>query len=261
MRKLSSREAVDNLLRVLVNSGKNVYSEKWQALPIVRTTSQNPILQRQASLEFENQMIEVCNLFLTMNMIEDPSNLAELVGADLPWAEDHFQERIAGSSNPGEQYKNWPYWKVDDKFMLPESGEFSHTYQERFWPNFTGNRYDAGTWEDVKDRLADDTSTRQAFLAIWNPEDQSNNGVRVPCTIGYWFKVRDGFLDVTYLIRSCDARRHLRNDIYMTQRLAHEMLDHLRKEGRCLDLGSLSMWIGSLHCFHSDMYEIKKQIK
>lgn len=222
------------MIRVLLVSGKSRSTVKWQ------------------SLDTSAKMLEVCDIFVRMQMEEDVAKLASDILADLPWAEDHFQERIGGvASNPGEQYKNWPYWKVDERFMKEQ--QFSHTYQERFWPSGDhGRRYRTGDWQDVKERLAEDITSRQTFLSIWHPEDQSNNGVRVPCTIGYWFSVRDGLLNITYLIRSCDARRHLRNDVYMTQRLAHQMLGHLLGQGHSVSLGVMNIWIGSLHCFESD---------
>lgn len=250
MRKLTTKEAIDNLIRVLLHSGKPTHSESWQAVDATKF-----------------KMIEVCDLFVKMEMTDE--DLEVQTGADMPWAEDHFKERLRGPSNPGEQYKNWPYWDVDTRFLL-EGGKFSHTYQERFWPRVNGDgygrlkgiRYHVGNWKDIKHRLSKDPSSRQAFLAIWHPEDQSNNGVRVPCTIGYWFKINNNRLDVTYLIRSCDARRHLRNDVYMAQRLAMDMLKGLWLEGHYeIELGNMNMWIGSLHCFESDIYELKKQMK
>ena len=245
MKTLTTRQAVANLLSVLVYSGKDSKSKKWQALPVVTTISENPI-------------IEVCDIFVKMKM----SSLKELgydTGADLPWAEDHFLERLAGASNPGEQYKKWPHWNGNSDFM--DGQLFSHTYQERFWPEGKGKRYASGNWQDVKNRMCMDPTSRQVFLAIWHPEDQSNNMVRVPCTIGYWFKINEGSLDITYLIRSCDVRRHLRNDIYMTQRLAMEMQTELRRNGIEVSLGNMNMWIGSLHTFQSDMYTIRRQLK
>ncbi len=249
MRKLTTKEAIDNLIRVLLVSGKKTNSLKWQGVP-------NPEVSKLET----NSMVEVCGLFLKMKML-GPSDLAFGTGADLPWVENHFKERLSGASNPGKEYLNWPHCNSYTEY-LDDKGKFSHTYQERFWPDrSSGFRYSRGNLADIMIRLSDDTTTRQAFLAVWHPEDQSNNGVRVPCTIGYWFKVTDGVLDITYLIRSCDARRHLRNDIYMTQRLAHIMLDHLNAEDKSISLGDMSMWIGSLHCFESDIYSLKKQMK
>ena len=238
MRLLSTKEAVDNALRVLLYAGEEYRTRNWQA-----------------NLISENHMVELTNVFLQMQMIQRFSTitLQQATGADLPWAEDHFNERLAGRSNPGEQYKNWPYLP-DFEAYLNEEGQFSHTYQERFWPEKGGN------WKDVVDRLSSDTTTRQAFLGIWHPEDQYNKGVRVPCTIGYWFKINKGLLDITYLIRSCDARRHFRNDVYMTQRLASEMIRELSLKGIDLCMGAMTVWIGSFHCFRPDTYEIKKQL-
>jgi len=42
----------------------------------------------------------------------------------------------------------------------------------------------------------------------------------------------------------------------MTQRLAMEMLQNL--ENTEIELGELSVWIGSFHCFISDIYSLKK---
>lgn len=237
---MKTNNAINNAIRVLLNSKNKKITHKWQALPL------------------DTKITEVNNLFMKMEICKTIEDLSKQTSANLPWSEDHFIERISGNSNPGNEYKNWPYYRKDlddDRFRC--DGKFSHTYQERFWPNKKeGNRFKMGDWLDIKNRLKKDLTTRQAFLSIWHPEDQSNNDVRLPCTIGYWFYVNNNKLDVTYLIRSCDARRHFRNDIYMTQRLAMEMLQSL--ENTEIELGELSVWIGSFHCFISDIYSLKK---
>lgn len=248
---MTTREAVDNMIRVLLYSGQRVDSNNWQAT------------------EAPGSMLEVSGLYVNMSMEGsrlEYASLAEATGADLPWAEHHFQERIGGKpTNPGETYKSWPYCP-DFADYLDEDGKFSHTYQERFWPE-KKNRWGPGNWMDIKDRLAKDLTTRQAFLSIWHPEDQSNNDVRVPCTIGYWFRLREVkgdcafHLDITYLIRSCDALRHLRNDVYMAQRLAQDMMDHLHSKEIFVVPGTMSMWIGSLHCFENDRYALRKRLE
>ena len=128
---------------------------------------------------------------------------------------------------------------------------------ERYWcKGFKGIRFNYGDLNDIIERLKNNTYTRQAFLSVWHPEDQSNEGVRVPCTIGYWFYRNGNKLDCTYLIRSCDAVRHFRNDIYMTYRL----LEHVGINIGLLP-GNLKMWIGSFHCFQSDLYTLKKYVR
>jgi len=232
---------VDSAVSYLLFKGKPVESDNWQGVSIKDT------------------MVEVRDLFFKMPLYADKERLAKATKADLPWAEDHFQERLAGPSNPGKEYKNWPYYRENsDNERFRATGKFSHTYQERFWsPYQPGIRFHMGDYNDIKDRLFNNPTTRQAFLAIWHPEDQSNEETRrLPCTIGYWFKLDKGALNITYLIRSCDASRHFRNDIYMTNRLVMDMADHLGSY-----LGEMSVWIGSFHYFKNDEYFLKRKIK
>ena len=242
---MKTSKAIKKAITSLLDEDCYVHSNKWQAVEI----------------EDRVKMLEIDNLFIEMDICETIKELELETKADLPWSEDHFNERLSGATNPGEQYKNWPYYRASlDNERFRKNNHFSHTYQERFWPpKIKGIRYKMGDYLDVKKRLKNDNTTRQAFLAIWHPEDQSINEVRLPCTIGYWFKIKNGKLNISYLIRSCDARRHFRNDIYMTQRLAMDMLKHL--DNNKIKLGKLSVWIGSFHCFESDLYSLKKQIK
>lgn len=239
---MTTNQAVNNAIRVLLYNNKKVVSNKWQAQDV------------------NQEMLELTNIFLTMDMVSNPTDLGLQTGCDLPWSEDHFQERIANdpeARNPGREWKNWPYYqhgKDDNRFR--GDGFFSHTYQERFYPEAGCGRFPNGTLADVIFRLITDKTSRQAYLAIWHPEDQSNHNQRVPCTLGYWFKVNDGKLDMTYLIRSCDARRHFRNDVYMAQRLAKYVADKLG-----IEIGILTMWIGSFHCFSSDAYSLEQKLK
>lgn len=223
-------------------------STHWQAVP----------------LDDRNPMYEQENIFFDIN-IENP--ILDL-NPDTEWCEVHFKERVSGKPfNPGDSYKQWPYYykDINNDELFRQGGKFSHTYMERFWPKYAGAgiktipnmgiRYEYGDLQDVINLLKSQPGTRQAFLSIWHPEDQSNSGVRVPCTIGYWFKKKGNPLNVTYLIRSCDIVRHFRNDIYLTWLLLCHVAEELN-----LEPGTISMWIGSLHCFKSDFYYIKNKI-
>jgi len=219
-----------------------VNSNNWQS---VKIENNNPIL----SIYDINNKITV----------KENDDLSEVFNCDLKWAEDHFKERVNGLPiNPGNEYKNWPYYRSneDDKLFRSE-GKFSHNYMERIWcKGYKGIRFDYGDLNDIIDRLKNDKNTRQAFLSIWHPEDQSNHNNRIPCTIGYWFFMENNKLNIKFLIRSCDAIRHYRNDLYMSYRLLQHVCE---KSG--LSTGYLSYWIGSFHCFKSDLYELNKIIK
>lgn len=227
----------------LIEKGTISTGDHWQGIEIDKS---NPI-------------VSIYNLNDDFDLTEiDPVNDLQ---PSIPWAEDHFLERVAGDPvNPGEQYKNWPYYtsrSFNNDSAFRSKDQFDHNYMERYWcKGYKGIRFDYGDLNDIIGRLKKDNGTRQAFLSVWHPEDQSNEGQRVPCTIGYWFyKDQFGMLSCTYLIRSCDAIRHYRNDLYMTMRLLQWVAE---KTG--MNPGKLFTWIGSFHCFKSDLYTLRKII-
>jgi hypothetical protein len=227
----------------------------------------------------QERTIECLNVSFSYEIPETVGELQEDVEPNLPWAEDHFQERVSGEPlNPGEQYKNWPWYRGNvEEHKTP--GQFSHTYMERYWPKHAGNgmpdsdmvdgrghggenygiRYSYGDLQDLVSLLSRSPYTRQAYLPVWFPEDTGAvSGERVPCSLGYHFIVRDGRLHVVYYIRSCDFFRHFRDDVYLTCRLAQWVLHKLQEEmGQDHDWanvkpGTLTMHITSLHCFEAE---------
>ena len=217
------------------------------------------------------------NVIMSMFIPEDIDNLIDSIKPDLPWAEDHFQERISGNpTNPGQTYKWWPYHNnLDgDKKYLNET--FSHTYQERYWPKEVNNknpitdgegpnwgvRFKLGDLSDVINLLYQNPKTRQAYLPIWFPEDTwaANNNQRVPCTLGYYFWIKDDKLHCNYIIRSCDLFRHFRNDVYLTARLMQFIVLRLSQyNGFDISVGTLTMFIFNLHLFEKDLYPFSKK--
>lgn len=204
--------------------------------------------------------------------------LQAMVEPNLPWAEDHFQERISGEPlNPPPSHEWWPFAQKSNEEHRGEWGQFSHTYPERFWPRManvgektvegrqvtvphTGIRFEYGDLADVVELIRDRPFTRQAFLPVWFPEDgrAAKYGHRVPCTLGYHFMLRGNRLKCVYYIRSCDLVRHFRDDVYMAARLTQYIVDSVNlewaeasSEAR-LKPGKLVMHISSLHAFAAD---------
>lgn len=246
---------------LLEHSGERVATKQWQ------------------SVASPDDTIELRNVIIHSLIPNHEDDLIEMVKPNMPWAKDHFEERVGGEPlNPGEQYKNWPFYKrkkENDKFRTEEGEIFSHTYMERFWPKFanggklgiapeyqlgnaqphTGIRFQYGDLEDIVNLFNKDIYTRQAFLPIFFPEDTGCvHGKRVPCTLGYQFIVREGRLHLTYYIRSCDFLRHLRDDIYLAIKLVYWMISRVNKE---LLPGDFTMHITSLHCFYNERRVIK----
>lgn len=274
-------EEIDYLGRCLLREGDAVNTGHWQSLKGTPHA----------------KSIELTNMIYQLGLPEDMDALAREVEPNLPWAEDHFQERVGGEPlNPGEQYKNWPWYVADWAAQQGVEQKFSHTYMERFWPRHgvnnkpgypenrtfpdapiyhkQGLRYRYGDLNDVLSLLAREPYTRQAYLPIWFPEDTgAHHGERVPCTLGYHFLLRGGQLHINYFIRSCDFLRYFRDDVYMAGRLCQWIVASLTH----LDIpddqppheevpwawenvtpGTLTMFISSLHIFEGDLPKMRR---
>lgn len=239
---------------LLLEKGKEVEAGKWQGTD-----------------DFKDEIMKVIpNFNFKAKCPAAEQRLLELTDADKDWVREHFEERVSGEpTNPGESYKRWPYakFKTGDNFI--KQGQFSHTYQERFWPKVAnplmlgsqpipqmGIRFELGDLKDLITGLKLNPLTRQAYLPIFFPEDTkaSLDGERVPCTLGYYFYMWDDKLNINYYIRSCDAYRHLRNDIYFTGRLLQYVANEIGKEA-----GDLNFFCANLHVFKNDIYNLKKR--
>ncbi len=246
-------QAIDFTMDRMRNEGEIVHTEKWQGFDI----KENP----------SAKMVEIINHSFsapinTFNLLR----LQNQIRPNIPWADDHFEERMCGAPiNPGKEWANWPWADKADESRDQEM--FNHNYMERYWPKYAGFvmeptvdeedwqekasevgplthmvyrdkvengpnrgiRHKYGDVMDVLMLLSKEPLTRQAYLPIWFPEDTGyRNEGRKPCTLGYHFIMRNGKLHINYYIRSCDLVRHFRDDIYMTVRLLLRFLNRLR---------------------------------
>jgi hypothetical protein len=215
--------------------------------------------------------------------IPDTIDSAQLmVTPNLPWAEEHFQERVGGAPlNPPPSAARWPFARAGHKEHTT-GGKFSHTYPERMWSRWAGDVYDLAEsisvdWEPQRgvrfeygdlgtllDVIAKNPASRQLYLPIWFPEDieAARLGERVPCTIGYhWLVTPDG-LDCTYTIRSCDYMRHFRDDVYMAMRLTQWICEKVNRTNPRprLVTGKLYMHIINFHTFLGDDATLEQRL-
>ncbi len=255
------------------NESSLVHPSHWQA----RDVSKKP----------EMATHEVVNFFGQCYIPQDHATLVQETQPSMPWAFDHFAERMCGMPvNPGSTWKSWPYALSASSFR--QQGKFNHNYMERFWPRKAGlfqfetetaeqyegmiaglggaedsqgiyHRY--GDWEDVIDLFCKDMLTRQAYVPVFFPEDTgSHHGGRVPCTLGYHFMIRNGKMNVSYFMRSCDLKRHFNDDCYLTARLVYWLLDRLTQKAPDrfghISPGTFAVFISSLHIFRNDWYAL-----
>lgn len=240
------------------NDTRTIHTEKWQGIDI----SKKPEARMQ---EFINYSFSVALGH------EDLDTYRKDIKPNLPWADDHFKERVGGEPiNPGEQWKHWPWGNSADNFRDLE-GKFNHNYMERYWPKHAnqdpkelfineGIRFNYGDIRDLIQLLRNEPHTRQAYIPIFFPEDTGAvHGGRVPCSLGYHFIKRNGALHINYYLRSCEVYRHFRDDCYLTVRLLLWVLDELRKLDSSwneVTPGIYTMHITSFHCFVNDMRSI-----
>lgn len=237
------------------------------------------------SQQIEQRMFELLHVVVDMPIPETAEEAATMTGARVPWAEDHFLERVGGEPlNPSPSEQWWPFRKKSadgdtNKEHKSEGTAFSHTYPERMWPKQAepgGALHDSGTsvhWgirfaygdlQDVVNQLVKSPMTRQAYLPIWFPEDTGAvHGKRVPCTLGYHFIIRNGKLDISYFMRSTDLLRHYQDDVYMAMRLAQWMVEKINiamewkyemptPPGEALEVGKLIFHTANMHIFEQD---------
>ncbi len=266
--------AISSVTEKMKTNGYVVRTEKWQGVDI----SQLP----------GSAMVELLHESLSVNMSTTYYEFyRDEIKPNLPWADDHFQERVCGYPlNPGTEWANWP-WGESAKDHLDLNGvQFNHNYMERYWPKYAGKappstsvadyyispdelnthkgiRLEYGDLFDMVRMLAHEPGTRQAYLPIWFPEDTGKTSGRKPCTLGYHFIQRHNRLHVTYYIRSCDFFRHFRDDIYLTVRLLFWVLQHCRGHNPefwdNVSPGIFNMHITSLHMFIGDYQKMFKQ--
>lgn len=270
---MSFQNKIEEAKELLKVKSHKVHTEKWQGVDISRHAA-------MATYELLNYSL-ICPV-----ITEDRLLLADDIQPNLPWANDHFKERVCGEPiNPGKEWANWPWGQSANKFR-DANGQFNHNYMERYWPKYAGmteqgeltntwcdpsNEYfnpegkpnrgirfqSYGDLKDVINLLDSQPLTRQAYLPIFFPEDTGCiNGGRLPCSLGYHFIVRHDKLHITYYLRSCDFVRHFRDDIYLTVLLQLWVLDQLRLMNNTywgkIKPGFFTMHVVSLHLFVND---------
>jgi thymidylate synthase len=234
-------QGINNCRRALALHGKTVSTDNWQG-------DTSPF-----------KFIEVINLNLECPMEEDIKKLIDLCDPFLPWADEHFEERVGGVPlNPPPTHTKW-LSKTEE--YLETDSKFSHSYPERLWSKglHKGIRYEIADLGSAVELLKKDLYTRQCYIPMFFPEDLSaaNENKRIPCTLGWHLLVRGNQMHCQYPMRSCDALRHFHNDLYFANRLVLWMIGQLDKD---LKPGSILFSATSFHCFENDVYALNKSI-
>lgn len=197
-----------------------------------------------------------------------------------PWADAEWKERKAGAqgvpTNPGHAWQlrsedegdniTWEdYLEIDGKPRSTHAdaaahrGEVTALFNNPYQRRRVGFSYAYPERLSRMDQVANviaalrkDSMSRQAYVAMWNPEDSDRLGVRrVPCSLGWHFLFRDGSLHMTYFMRSCEFATHFQNDIYLAMRLQ----EYVAEEAR-LPRGRFAHFMSSLHCYERNLKDV-----
>jgi hypothetical protein len=221
----------------------------------------------------ELPMHELEDVSFEYHFPQDLDDLERDVKPNLPWAQEHFTERVCGQPlNPPPSAERWPFAQHAHRDHLID-GKFSHTYPERFWPvnagypegtPHQGIRFQYGDLNDLVTLLRERPYTRQAYLPVWFPEDltAANERHRVPCSLGYHFMVRRECgvdrMTIRYFMRSCDFMRHFNDDVYLAILLGMWIGSRVNKE---TVVEKLVMHISSLHIFPNDRHTLRYKLR
>lgn len=265
------KQQIADIYDVFEFDAQPVWPSRWQGMKVSDRPEAQMMEMLHVNMEFKLRGVEVLTYF------------RGTIKPNLPWADNHFDERVCGYPiNPGIEWANWP-WGVNAEKSLDKNGQFNHNYMERYWPRFAhlgrcrptetvgdfqgflpehhypmgGIRGDWGDLGGLVRSLANEPDTRQAYLPVWFPEDTGDAHTgRKPCTLGYHFIMRNEKLDVVYYLRSCDLAHHFRDDMYLTVRLLLWVLDECRKLNpevwNTVTPGRMVVQISSLHMFIND---------
>jgi thymidylate synthase len=151
------------------------------------------------------------------------------------WTRADFLERISHTHvNPGEAYKL--RGKIWDEFL--HRGKFAYSYNERLNPGI----------DLVVEELKRHPDSRQCFIPIFHPDDMFSFGTtRIPCSLGYYFKLRKNELILWYSMRSCDVFTHFPYDVALALMTREHIAQRLGVEP-----GWFQHTIGSLHAYSRD---------
>jgi len=164
-------------------------------------------------------------------------------------AEHWFQEMFE-NKNPQT------FW-----FMHPDLENYFNKYCreiENKYESYTYGERVTYSYEKVLDLLIQNPERRAAVIPVfWMIDVDKVGKFRVPCSMFYQFLIRRSLtgyqLHLIYVQRSCDLAWFFPFDVYRAVRLLQKATEDLNARGLKVQTGHLIHFIGSLHCFESDL--------
>src|SRR5688500_15878516 len=154
-RKYSNfRQAINDVHTEMMLTSRRAERGRWQGVDI----SKKP---EMVAYEIAYFVMNVSmRTYVRPGAVVSLDDLARDIEPNLPWADDHFAERICGEPiNPGVEWANWPWGQNADKFR-DDWGRFDHNYMQRYWPKWAGLYDPADTAEEYAAKRAHYTTDK-----------------------------------------------------------------------------------------------------
>jgi thymidylate synthase len=225
-------EAQNEIKRDLKELGVRVHPDTMQHFDI----KNDPDFD---TLELENYMYAV----------GDP-DYRDIEGVHEEWVEQEWKDRLNGGLNPGHAWKKrkelWlPLMEFNDDWARArEKGKFAYAYSERMGGNHI---------RKAIEELEVHPNSRQIWIPVWQQKlDEDRRGKRrVPCSLGYFVMQRNGKVNLTYVMRSCDFSTHYPNDAALAVMLQEYIAHHLDAP-----MGTFTHIIFSLHVYQLNVKDV-----
>ena len=143
----------------------------------------------------------------------------------------------------------WILAGVDDEWIYTYNRrlrEFAdgHVLRGAYGPRLRSWAGRVDQLDRVRHQLIADPSSRRAVIQLWDPARDHEGHRDVPCTLGYWFALRNGHLDMHTMMRSQDLWLGFCYDLY-TATVLHELM----AGWVAAELGVYHHHVGSLHLY------------
>ncbi len=192
-------------------------------------------------------------------MVINGDDKDKMPGVTKEWADAEFKERVSKDFvNPGEAYKLredvWSEFLVEQYAELEQESRELKFKEPKFKFDYTYNDRIMYQLQPVIDELKIRPESRQAIIELHNNKiDLKSFGTkRIPCSMFYHYMLRDGKLDVIYVMRSSDFATHFQNDIYLAIELRNYIASRIG-----VPPGKFIMFVSSLHIYKKDFDTLK----
>jgi thymidylate synthase len=166
-----------------------------------------------------------------------------------------FELYAKGETRASEFAKAAPFWRE----IANLDGTVNSCYGHLIWYNKSCRNH-LTPWEWAKRSLEDDRESRQAFVRFSQPYHQYFSNKDQVCTMHGNFLIRDGYLNLTMVMRSNDVVKGLVYDMPWFCHVHARMHGELLATYPDLKLGQYTHFVHSLHVYERDFPLIQSML-